>query len=95
MQKIYEDPNKPGVYGAEHGAMTSHGLLDRLYIVQQPAKLHRAEVGAEREARFILQQHKIPFRCTPTWIKTMNHRERSQVSVLLVNGSYPFLEFYL
>lgn len=64
-QEIYEDPNKPGVYGAEHGTARSHGLLDGLYVVQQPAKLHGAEVGAEREARFMLQQHKIPIRCTP------------------------------
>lgn len=47
-------PDEPGVHGAEHGAVGHHGVADLVHVVHQPAKLHRAEVGADREPRLML-----------------------------------------
>lgn len=48
-------PDDPGVHGAEHGAFAQHGLAHLVHVVQQPAQLHGAEVGADGEARLVLE----------------------------------------
>lgn len=50
-------PNEPGVHGAEHGAVRNDSLVDLVYVVHQPAELHRAEVSADGEPCFMLQSH--------------------------------------
>lgn len=49
-------PDEPGVHGAEHGAVTHDGFPDLVYVVHQPAEFHCAEVSADRESCFMLQQ---------------------------------------
>lgn len=48
-------PNEPGVDGAEHGAVRHDSFVDLVYVVHQPAKLHCAEVSANGEPCFMLQ----------------------------------------
>lgn len=49
-------PDDPGVHGAKHGSLTAHGQAHLLHVVQQPAQLHGAEVGADGEARLGLER---------------------------------------
>lgn len=48
-------PDEPGVHGAEHGPVAHHGVSDLGHVVHQPAEFHGAEVGADREPRFMLR----------------------------------------
>lgn len=48
-------PNEPGVDGAEHGAVRDDGFLDLVHVVHEPAEFHGAEVGADGETRFVLE----------------------------------------
>lgn len=48
-------PNEPGVDGAEHGAVRHDSFVDLANVVHQPAKLHCAEVSANGEPCFMLQ----------------------------------------
>ena len=47
-------PDDPGVHGAKHGPLGDDGTVDLLHVVHQPLQLHRAEVGADRQARLVL-----------------------------------------
>lgn len=49
-------PDDPGVHGPKHGALAQHRLSHFFHVVQQPAELHRAEVGADGKARFVLER---------------------------------------
>lgn len=48
-------PDEPRVHGAKHGAVGHDGVPDLVHVVHQPAQLDGAEVGADREARLVLQ----------------------------------------
>lgn len=48
-------PNDPGVDSAEHGAVRHDGFMDLVHVVHQPAKFHCAEVSADGEPCFMLQ----------------------------------------
>lgn len=49
-------PDEPGVHGAKHGAVTHDGFPDFVYVVHQPSEFHGAEVRADRESGFMLQE---------------------------------------
>lgn len=49
-------PDEPGVHGPEHGAVTHDGFPDLVYVVHQPSEFHGAEVSADRESGFMLQE---------------------------------------
>lgn len=49
-------PDDPGVHRAKHGAPALDRLTDFTHVVQQPAKLHRTEVGADGKARLGLER---------------------------------------
>lgn len=49
-------PDDPGVHGPKHGTLAKHRLAHFIHVVQQPAELHCAEVGADGKARFVLER---------------------------------------
>lgn len=49
-------PDNPGVHGPKHGTLAKHCLSHFVHVVQQPAELHCAEVGADGKARFVLER---------------------------------------
>ena len=65
----YAYPYDPGVHRAKHGPVLRHRSADLLHVVQQPAQLHRAEVGADGQARLGLWRDTGGHVTTSQWFK--------------------------
>lgn len=51
-------PDDPWIHCSKQGALTQHRLLHFVHAVQQPAELHRTEVGADGKACLVLERVK-------------------------------------
>lgn len=48
-------PDDPRIHRSKQGALVQHRLLHFVHAVQQPAELHRTEVGADGKACLVLE----------------------------------------
>lgn len=49
-------PDDPRVHRAKHGTLVLHCPPHLVHVVQQPAELHRTEVGADGKTRLVLER---------------------------------------